>query len=442
MDSISEATRLKNALRLLRELSNTVGTNNKIDFVKNHKDDKDFTTLLYMRFNPFYTYGIKKLDVTAKMCDEHLGYTEFIDLLLKLNSSNINAQLRAEVENALRRSTEEDLPILIGLVTKSLSLGIGSGINKALGTPLVPAFDCMLAHPLEDDISLTMPRIVQRKYDGVRCLGIITNGVCKLYTRQGRLIELPLIEKELVRLSNNFDYTFDMELETESRTGISGIINSNLKTGYDSITAPLIRAKVFDVLPTATFTEQTKSDKQVDRLTLLNKLFLIAGTLYSIEQADSELVFSLDKLKEISKATIDAGYEGIIIKDPQAPYHFKRSKAWLKTKAINSATLKIVGVTEGKGKRAGKIGALVCSSACGLLSVDVGSGLTDDDVNLFSDVSPIGKCVEVVFNVVIHGSVPGTYSLFLPRFKEIRVDKDEADTVKTILENHIGKAEL
>jgi hypothetical protein len=139
---------------------------------------------------------------------------------------------------------------------------------------------------------------------------------------------------------------------------------------------------------------------------------------------------------------IAQGDEGVIIKDPEAVYHYRRNKAWLKVKAINSATLKVIGTTEGKGKRKGMVGALMCSSECGKVKVNVGSGLSDADVALFTKSSPVGKYVEVIFNVLIKGENQDIYSLFLPRLKEIRIDKSSADSLDTILKNHIGEPDV
>ena len=120
---------------------------------------------------------------------------------------------------------------------------------------------------------------------------------------------------------------------------------------------------------------------------------------------------------------------------------FKRSKAWRKLKQINQTTLMCVGTEEGKGKRKGKVGALLCETSDGLLHVSVGSGMSSDEVDAFTRVSPIGRCVEVTFNVLIRGDGSETYSLFLPRFESgniIRIDKDEADSLKKLKAEHTG----
>ena len=77
----------------------------------------------------------------------------------------------------------------------------------------------------------------------------------------------------------------------------------------------------------------------------------------------------MDKLMAINNAYINDGFEGSIVKDPKGLYAFKRSTCWLKLKAVNSITLEVTDVEMGKGKREGKIGALICKSKCSQINV-------------------------------------------------------------------------
>ena len=113
----------------------------------------------------------------------------------------------------------------------------------------------------------------------------------------------------------------------------------------------------------------------------------------------------------------------------------------MKEKAINNCTLRVISTTEGTNARKGKIGALVCQSECRKLLVNVGSGLTDDDLDTMTPEGIIGKYIDVTFNVLIKGEDSSTFSLFLPRLGKdwLRVDKDQADTVEKIIKEHRGK---
>jgi DNA ligase-1 len=47
---------------------------------------------------------------------------------------------------------------------------------------------------------------------------------------------------------------------------------------------------------------------------------------------------------------VEAGYEGIMIKDPDSKYECKRSTAWLKQKPFIEVSLAVTGYEEGTGR--------------------------------------------------------------------------------------------
>lgn len=65
-------------------------------------------------------------------------------------------------------------------------------------------------------------------------------------------------------------------------------------------------------------------------------------------------------LSEVLDATSKLGLEGIVAKDPESPYvEHRRSNYWLKVKHTRSQEFVIGGWIEGKGHRAGTLGALL-----------------------------------------------------------------------------------
>jgi hypothetical protein len=85
----------------------------------------------------------------------------------------------------------------------------------------------------------------------------------------------------------------------------------------------------------------------------------------------------------------------------------------------------------GEGKREGFIGGFICEDLSGTLKVKVGSGFTDLDLQELSKDpdSHINNVCSVFYNVIINDK-NNNWSLFLPRFVEIRHDKDLADDLK------------
>ena len=75
-------------------------------------------------------------------------------------------------------------------------------------------------------------------------------------------------------------------------------------------------------------------------------------------------------LKEIEQK----GGEGVVVRDPNAPYISKRTNKALKVKTFFDDECEVVGYTKGKGKIKGLVGAIKCKLKNGKI-VKIGSGL-------------------------------------------------------------------
>jgi DNA ligase-1 len=147
----------------------------------------------------------------------------------------------------------------------------------------------------------------------------------------------------------------------------------------------------------------------------------------------NHLVKNLDDAQAVFNDYLAKGEEGIILKSSTMSWEGKRSKSQIKFKAENDCDLVCVDWVEGrKGtKTEGLLGALTCQTRDGKLTVNVGGGFTDEQRRTLKKKDVVGKIIAVMYNMKIVDSA-GNNSLFLPRFIEIRIDKDEADAFKDI----------
>jgi DNA ligase-1 len=197
----------------------------------------------------------------------------------------------------------------------------------------------------------------------------------------------------------------------------------------DNVQANDAVLNLFDMLPLADFELGFWDRSQLIRSQMIqawvntHKADLPNVDCLAFEKVDLNTEAGQAQFKDINQRAVAGGYEGIMIKDPNAPYECKRSVAWLKLKPFIEVTLSVVDTEEGTGKNAGKLGALVCEGEDDgkTIRVNVGSGLTDEQRSSFWEYKHdcINMLVEVRADAVTQNQ-DGTYSLRFPRFMRFR----------------------
>lgn len=299
-------------------------------------------------------------------------------------------------------------------------------INKYIPN-CVPVFSVQLAkdEPLS---SVKFPCFGQLKYDGVRVIVMKTlAGPLRFYTRNGLELRLPYTADLLKDIPKGV--TIDTEVTirqgtTEDRAKVSGMLNSARQGGV--INESLLVFNAFDMLPTEGFLGRKclqPYQERLDALANLVKHDLTSTQADVVTFAETRVLHSAAEANTWFENVLNQGQEGLILKPHDHLYKFRRSKDWIKLKAVKTADLACIGIEEGRNKYTGMIGALVCKGIVEgkMVTVSVGSGLTDYDRDLPEDIY-LGKTIEVKYNTVITAA-DGTHSLFLPRFTGVRYDK-------------------
>ncbi len=124
-----------------------------------------------------------------------------------------------------------------------------------------------------------------------------------------------------------------------------------------------------------------------------------AGWLRPLRQRRVEDAAELDAWLD---AVVEAGGEGLMLHHRDAHYRVGRSDDLLKYKRHEDAEARVVAHTEGRGKYAGLLGALVVERPDGL-RFRLGSGLTDAQR---ADPPPVGSWVTYRFNGLTPNGVP------------------------------------
>jgi DNA ligase-1 len=249
------------------------------------------------------------------------------------------------------------------------------------------------------------------------------------FSRNGKeLVNFPHVKEQVAAVMAKSPacepYVFDGEIMSSSFQDLMTQIHR--KSSAQANDAVL---NLFDVIPLSAFEEGKWATSQTERSEIVqkwvedNKELLPNVTALSNELVDLDTPEGQKRFKEINAKAVAGGYEGIMIKDPNAGYECKRSVSWLKLKPFIEVSLEVTDVEEGTGKNVGRLGAFVCGGQDDGkdIVVNCGSGFSDDNRieywNYRTEI--IGQIVEVRADAITQNQ-DGTYSLRFPRFKGFR----------------------
>jgi DNA ligase-1 len=295
----------------------------------------------------------------------------------------------------------------------------------------VPVFECQLAHDSANHQGkLTGRRQIEIKLDGVRVITVVyPGGRVEQFSRNGKALEnFPHIRQQFQQAANEWHLTepwvFDGEVMSASFQDLMRQVyrKDNVQSG-DAV------LYVFDCLPLRLFAMGRSDTPQHQRTTQWELFYhTVKSMVPNIRKLEHETV-DLDtdqgqqRFRELNAAAIAGGYEGIMLKNVDAPYECKRSTAWLKLKPVITLDLEVVDLEEGTNKNQGRLGALICegSESDRFIQVNVGSGFSDKQrIDFWNQKKTItGQIVEVACDAITQNQ-DGSYSLRFPRFERFR----------------------
>ena len=384
-------------------------------------------------------FGVKKVPTYSGPDGQGLPWAAFLQLADSLYRRELTGHAaRDAIELAMSASTKDQWNDWYRLILlKDLKCGVSEvTINKVVKSKnkpqySIPGFSCMLAHDgANHEKKIVGKKLLEPKLDGVRVLTVINtvNRTVTQYTRNGKILE-------------NFSHITQAIEEHIDQFGRSCVLDGEMiSTSFQALMKQVHRKEnvqaddavlmLFDIIPLTEFQQGKSTLGQRRRSNLLKSfkpVFDQIGNIGVIPQTEVDLDSYVGELqfKEFNKEAIDNGYEGILIKNPDAYYECKRSVSWLKSKPVITVDLSVVAVEEGTGKNKGKLGALVCEGIDDgkFIRVNVGSGLTDeqrDEIWKSKDFI-VGQVIEIKADCITqHQDADNTYSLRFPRFERFR----------------------
>jgi len=395
----------------------------------------------YLALNPFYVYNVKKVPESQGITGAENPWTQFWALLESLRTRSVTGgRAREAIEAMMQRfDSEEWNGLARRVMIKDLRCGVSEKtINKVCGHTdwAIPTFSCQLAKDSSDRAQdMRGAKRLEAKLDGVRVIAILSGAGVYLYSRSGRVFEnFPDIEREIFENQRwicdtlgQRNLVLDGEIVGESFQQLMKQAHrkSDVQTGG-------MRYHVFDWIPLEDFEQGSWDRKQHLRLEALSRLSthlqertqnlrIMPGMTVDLDTESGR-----DAMQQFAQDSVGQGFEGILIKDINAPYECKRTTAWLKYKPVHDYDLTVVAVEEGTGKNKGKMGALVCEGRDQdkFIQVNVGSGFSDEQRRDYWDnrARVIGQTAVILCDAITQNQ-DGAYSLRFPRFKTFRDDK-------------------
>lgn len=424
-------------IRILRDHNSRLNKESIIEAQALEKNSEFFEGCK-LAYDKMITFGVKKVPSHSGPDGQGLPWAAFLELthLLYTRQLTGNDAISA-IELALSASTGSQWNDWYKLILqKDLRCGISEVTinkiaNKINKDYTINTFSCMLAHDgANHEKKIKGVKLLEPKLDGVRVLTIINmdNRTVEQYSRNGKqLLNFSHITSGLEANIDDFERSWVIDGEIVSNSFQDLMKQVHRKDDVNAADAVL---KAFDIIPLSEFKAGKSVLGQRRRSKLLETfkpIFDKVGNIDIVPQTEVDLdsFVGETQFKEFNRRALEEGYEGILVKDPDAKYECKRSVAWLKIKPVLTVDLSIVAVEEGTGKNAGKLGALVCEGVDQgkFIQVNVGSGLTDEQrEQIWNDKDTvIGQIVEIKADCITQNQdATNTYSLRFPRFERFR----------------------
>ena len=393
-----------------------------------------------LAIDPMITFGLKQIPEKTDEDGPGLSWHDFNVVVERLRNRDLTGHAARDAVDALvaQATQTEWNGWYRRILIKDLRCGtsektINKVVEKKYAQYAIPIFGCQLAHDSANHESkVSGKKLIEVKLDGVRVLTVVrSDGRVDMFSRNGKeLVNFPHIVEQLSNVvktygtDKNIDVVLDGEIMSSSFQDLMKQVHRK-----DNVAAGDAILNLFDVIPLADFEKGVWNKSQSDRSDMVYywhktyKDMLPNVAVVGHELVDLDTTEGQVRYKEINAKAIAGGYEGIMLKDPEAPYECKRSAAWLKLKPFIEVSLAIVEVEEGTGRNIDKLGAFVCEGEDDgkLIRVNVGSGFSDDNRSTYwsGRDNLIGNIVEVRADAVTQNQ-DGSYSLRFPRFKGFR----------------------
>jgi DNA ligase-1 len=397
----------------------------------------DFFEGIRMALDPLVTFGVKIVPEKDNEKSQNFLWKDFRALANKLIQRKLTGHAaRDAIIKAMESATKEEWNgFYRRVLIKDLRCGVSektiNKIAKKFPKYAIPIFSCPLAHDSANhEKKMIGKKQIEIKLDGVRVLTIIRKNKVEMFSRNGKQFHnfghiISEIENVLKEDPTPHDLVLDGEVMSANFQDLMKQVHR--KDGKQTKDAVL---HLFDLCPLEDFqkgrwnTSQTARSLLVKEWVAKHSLLLRHIKTLDWENVDLDTNEGQKRFVELNKSAVEGGYEGVMIKDPNAMYECKRTHSWLKAKPFIEVTLKVVSVEEGTGRNKGRLGAVLVEGEDDghEYSLSCGSGFSDIQREEYWSKRDqlIGQLVEIRADAKTKSKDAVAFSLRFPRFKCFR----------------------
>ena len=435
---------------ILDDIASTSSRLEKEAFLRGEENNNELWAVVKATYDPFTQYYVRDVVEVEDNPYEPLQAMGIFEAIAHLGFLSRREKTGHDARNYIARVYEalndDDKDTLKKILDRDLRIGCSGKTFNKIWPGMVKEYPCMLASAYSEKAleEMNFPAYSQTKMDGMRCNIIVhRDGGVEVRSRQGKLFETHgVFDEEALKIRDYIDQhnegwyvvldgellAHDSNMNPLPRQISNGICNKANKGTITELEAQKLTLVVWDYIPEPVFSGDVEDPLMYsERYEMLYNLFCeyALSRFMLVETVD---VANIDEARVHYREMIADGQEGTIVKDKSVGWSNTRSKLTVKFKEIRDIDLRVTAWNEGTGKNKGLLGALTAETEDGKIRVNIGTGFSDEQRKTFTEEYVVGKIVEIEYNQRITSEGRDYDSLFLPRFIELREDKDHANS--------------
>jgi len=441
----------KSLNEILTEIRSTTSKNTKQAILERERDagNEQLKYLFEVCYSPKINFFTTVIPAYTNIREIYTA-TDAVQLLVETTASRKKTGQAASdyIAFVLSQTVKEDAPIVESVIKRDLECGVQTTtINKVWKNLILDLPYCGYSLFSKDKLKKLKGKLASEcKADGLFTNIMVYDNCVEYMSRSSKPLKFSLPRYKEQSLSDACSVPYVLTAEAlvkvldeqgvwdgksvlDRKTG-NGMLNRN------EVPKELIVFKVWDVISLEDFNNRKSTIPYHERRSGLISILKVSGLMGNtfIIPETVECKGMIDVLKHFVKMRKE-GEEGTIVKTWDMPWSDTKTTKGLKLKAVFEAEYKITGYYPHEKKPNWLGGFNVETEDC-LIKFNCGGGFSDEERQEFwtNRDKMLGGILTIAGNSIETSRTKDTYSIFLPRCIEYRIDKTKANTYDEVLE--------